>query len=56
MEKYLDSCTGLPLVPSNHGEKCPGNGDDPELECCCDECDFYLICFPDWENTFPPPV
>ena len=46
---FLDP-TGTVLTPSYHGELCLGNGDHPGVECCCDECDFYLICFPDW-NT-----
>lgn len=36
------------LTPSYHGEDCLGNGEHPEYECCCDECDHYLICFPEY--------
>ena len=36
--------------PSRHGEKCPSNGSHPGIECRCDECDHYLICFPDWRK------
>lgn len=39
----------IPLNPSYHGKKCPYNGENPGIECGCDECDFYLDCFPDWE-------
>ena len=35
-----------PLTPSLGGWKCLGNGEDERFECCCDECSFYLICFP----------
>ena len=45
-----DASTGILLIPSHHGELCPGNGEFAKLECCCDECDNYLICFPDWQN------
>lgn len=38
------------LIPSYHGEDCPGNGDHPGIGCQCDECDYYLECFPDWEE------
>ena len=30
-------------------DACLGSG-EYEFECCCDECDFYLICFPDWQQ------
>ena len=26
-----------------------GSGDFPGFECCCDECDYYLECFPEWD-------
>ncbi len=39
-----------PLTPSYHGKDCLGNGAYPGVECCCDECDFFLTCFPDWKN------
>ena len=39
------------LTPSYHGESCRHNGDNPNYEIACDECDFYLICFPDWKET-----
>lgn len=46
---FLDP-TGTVLTPGYHGENCLGNGKHPDIECCCDECDFYLECFPDWEE------
>ena len=42
--------TGTRLTPSWHGEECLGNGEHPGIECCCDECDHYLTCFPDWKE------
>lgn len=38
------------ITPSYHGSKCRHNGDNPDYEAACDECDFYLACFPDWED------
>lgn len=38
------------LHPSWHGELCPYNGSQPDKEIACDECDFFLECFPDWEE------
>lgn len=37
------------VMPSFHGEKCRHNGESPNYELSCDECPYYLICFPDWE-------
>ena len=46
-EELRDPATGIILTPSWHGEKCAGSGDDDPWLCCCDECDYYLACFPD---------
>ena len=46
-DKILD-VTGAELTPGDP-ERCQGNGKDPRFEICCDECDYYLDCFPDWE-------
>ena len=27
---------------------CLGNGEQG-VECCCDECDYYLLCYPEFE-------
>ena len=48
-ERFLDSM-GTVLTPSFHGNDCLGNGEHPGIECCCDECDFFLHCFPDWKT------
>ena len=47
-EQIID-VTGTPLTPSRQGRKCLGNGDHPEYECCCDECSYYLKCFPQYD-------
>lgn len=48
-EDFID-VTGTVLTPSWHGQECQGNGERPGVECCCDECDFYFACFPDWRE------
>lgn len=45
-----DDSAGEILTPSYHGELCRHNGENPEFEIACDECDYYLFCFPDWEK------
>lgn len=47
VQDLTDPETGLTLEPSWHGEHCPGNGENGN-PCCCDECDHYKACFPDW--------
>ena len=37
------------LTTSYHGELCRHNGDNPDYEIACDECPYYLACFPDWQ-------
>ena len=49
-EQMIDPGTGIVLDPSFHGERCHGDGTHPGKECCCDECDYYMECFPDWEE------
>ncbi len=44
----LTDVTGTVLIPGNMGRDCPGNGSDPEVECCCDECDYMLCCLEGW--------
>lgn len=38
------------LSPSYHGVLCRHNGDNPDYEIACDECYYYMLCFPDWES------
>ena len=49
-DDMIDPSTGILLTPSYHGEKCLGNGFFPGYECCCDECDYFLECFPDYDE------
>ena len=49
-QTMTDPDTGIVLVPSFHGEDCPGSGDRFPLDCCCDECDYFLCRFPDWDR------
>lgn len=44
-KKIIDQWTGAELKPGAP-EHCQGNGKDPRFEICCDECDFFLQCFP----------
>ena len=39
--------TGVILTPGKP-DVCLGNGDQG-FECCCDECDFFLLCFPEYD-------
>lgn len=47
-KRQIIDVTGTPLNPSWQGNKCLGNGDHSQYECCCDECDYYLKCFPQY--------
>ena len=47
--------TGIELTPGNNGEDCKGNGkhlgeNGNPIECCCDECDYFLLCFPEFDE------
>ena len=47
--------TGTILTPGNGGKDCFGNWEHIDengelIECCCDECDYYLDCFPEYEH------
>ncbi len=48
-EEQVD-ITGTPLTPSLGGKDCLGNGEHPGIECCCENCNHYLICYPDIED------
>ncbi|MBQ8719625.1 MAG: hypothetical protein IJY65_01165 [Clostridia bacterium] len=45
-KKVIDA-TGVELTPGEP-DACLGNGDQG-FECCCDECDYYLLCFPEYD-------
>ena len=46
-QKKVTDITGVELLPGEPAA-CPGNGTQ-ELECCCDECDYILLCFPQFD-------
>ncbi len=40
----------IKLTPGYEGKNCLGNGEHYDLygnliECCCDECDYAMVCF-----------
>ncbi len=45
-QKVID-ITGIELTPGKP-EVCLGSG-DLDFDCCCDECDYFLLCFPDYD-------
>ena len=45
-KKVID-ITGIELTPGQPAV-CLGNGEQG-FECCCDECDYYLLCFPEFD-------
>ncbi|MEE0969699.1 MAG: hypothetical protein U0M06_10040 [Clostridia bacterium] len=49
IQKKVIDIAGIELTP---GEPtcCLGNGGQG-FECCCDECDYYLLCFPEFDLT-----
>lgn len=51
-EKQIIDITGPQLTPSKQGRDCLGNGEHPEYECCCDVCDYFLECFPQYDWHF----
>lgn len=46
-ETKIIDVTGAELKPGNPDE-CEGNGKHAAFEICCDECDYFLQCFPEW--------
>ena len=45
--KKIIDISGTELTPGDPA-LCLGNGEQG-LECCCDECDYYLLCFPEFK-------
>ena len=45
-EKITD-ITGTPLMPGDR-ERCKGNGEHDGFPLCCDECDYFLDCYPEY--------
>jgi len=48
IQKKVIDITGVELTPGDP-TVCLGNGEQG-FECCCDECDFYLLCFPEFDS------
>ncbi len=46
IKKTID-VTGVELAPGDPSV-CLGKG-EYGFECCCDECDYYLLCFPEFD-------
>ena len=47
IQQRVIDITGVELMPGEANE-CLGNGEQG-LECCCDECDYFLLCFPGFD-------
>jgi len=47
-EKIID-IIGIELTPGKPAA-CLGNGEQG-FECCCDECDYFLLCFPEFDEN-----
>ena len=47
IQKRVIDITGVELSPEDP-TACLGNGEQG-FECCCDECDYYLLCFPQFD-------
>lgn len=46
--KRVTDIIGAELTPEEP-DVCLGNG-ERDFECCCDECDYYLLCFPEFDT------
>ena len=46
-KKVIDA-TDVELTPGEPAV-CLGNGEQC-FECCCDECNYYLLCFPEFDT------
>ena len=47
IQKRVIDITDVKLMPGDP-TACLGNGQQG-FECCCDECDCYLLCFPEFD-------
>lgn len=47
-EDIFIDVTGVELAPKKP-IVCLGNGEQG-YECCCDECDYFLLCFPEFDE------
>ncbi|MBO7292399.1 MAG: hypothetical protein J6V07_00515 [Clostridia bacterium] len=48
--KRIIDVTGVELMPGKP-TVCLGNGEQG-FECCCDECDYCLLCYPEFDLSF----
>ena len=48
VQKKVIDITGIELTPGKPDD-CLGNG-ERGVECCCDECDYFLLCFPEFDS------
>ena len=46
-EKSIDA-SEVEITPGEP-DACLGNGEQG-FECCCDECDYFLLCFPEFNS------
>ena len=46
-QQKVTDITGVELMPGEP-EACLGNGEQG-FACCCDECDYFLRCFPEFD-------
>lgn len=47
--------SGAVLTPGRP-QTCEGNGKDERFEICCDECNWFLACFPEYcDSNYSPP-
>ena len=51
--KNVIDITGIELTLGDPNV-CLGNGEHG-FECCCDECDYYLLCFPEFDSKSKKP-
>ena len=47
IQEKITDITGIELTPRTP-DVCLGNGKQ-DFECCCDECDYFLLCFPEFD-------
>jgi hypothetical protein len=55
MEDKVIDITGIELTPGEP-DVCLGNGEHTDeagelIECCCDECDYLMVCSEKWEKN-----
>ncbi len=50
---------GNTILSPGDPDRCKGNGEAVDdngkpVECCCDECDHFLLCFPEYKKGVNP--